>query len=312
MNDLHSSSTDDAEDYQAKNISSLSYISEFFLALTNADVDGRIVMELLYDNTVLDSKPHIKSSIRYLNLNPSLSFNEIVAEARCVILAGGTMKPFHLYTQQLFPSLDQTQLTTLSLPHIIADENILTVTLCSGPTDTPLQFNYDGRNNVSQMDELGRIIQNLCNIVPDGIVIFFPSYAYEQQLYEHWKNSGVLQRIAAKKMIFRETKTNNVDNILQSYTACIASFYTSTSENNTTANKDSSFEGSFSNRCVTQTGALLCSIVGGKMSEGINFSDELARCVCMIGLPYPNPHDPQLKEKMQFMDINAAKQQQQQ
>ena len=38
------------------------------------------------------------------------------------------------------------------------------------------------------------------------------------------------------------------------------------------------------------------------MSEGINFSDELARCVCVVGLPYPNIGSPEMVEKMRYLD----------
>lgn len=33
---------------------------------------------------------------------------------------------------------------------------------------------------------------------------------------------------------------------------------------------------------------MLVCVIGGKLSEGINFTDDLARSVVVFGLPYPS------------------------
>ncbi|XBJ16013.1 hypothetical protein VPH35_007747 [Triticum aestivum] len=48
-------------------------------------------------------------------------------------------------------------------------------------------------------------------------------------------------------------------------------------------------------------GALLLAVVGGKISEGINFSDGMGRCVLMVGLPYPSPDDMELMETIKHI-----------
>jgi chromosome transmission fidelity protein 1 len=49
-----------------------------------------------------------------------------------------------------------------------------------------------------------------------------------------------------------------------------------------------------------KTGAVLFAVIGAKLSEGLNFSDDLARAVVVIGLPFPNKNSPELQERMRY------------
>lgn len=51
------------------------------------------------------------------------------------------------------------------------------------------------------MTETGRILCNLCNVVPGGVVCFFPSYEYQRQVHAHWDKSGLLARLAVRKKV---------------------------------------------------------------------------------------------------------------
>ncbi len=38
-------------------------------------------------------------------------------------------------------------------------------------------------------------------------------------------------------------------------------------------------------------GAILCCVCRGKVSEGIDFADEMARAVVLVGIPFPPTTD---------------------
>ncbi|KAF1386658.1 hypothetical protein PFLUV_G00097160 [Perca fluviatilis] len=251
-------------------------VEGFFMALTNSNTDGRVVVHR--QGTLSES------SVKFLLLNPAVHFAQVLKQCRAVIIAGGTMQPVSDFKQELLFSagVGEERITEFSCGHVIPPENILPLVLCSGPSGQELDFTFQNRDSPRMMDETGRILSNICNVVPGGVVCFFPSYEYSRRIVSHWEASGALARLANKKKIFQEPKkANQVEQVLSEFSRCIQ-------------------------RCAVDagglSGALLFSVVGGKMSEGINFSDDLGRCVVMVGMPYPNIKSPELQEKMSYLD----------
>lgn len=68
------------------------------------------------------------------------------------------------------------------------------------------------------MDEAGRIVLNVCKLVPNGVVVFFPSGAYAEAVVARWTATGALGSIGAVKQVFREPKTAaGVEGVLERY-----------------------------------------------------------------------------------------------
>ncbi|XP_031829021.1 ATP-dependent DNA helicase DDX11 isoform X2 [Nomia melanderi] len=250
-------------------------IVSFMECLQSSCSDGRIF--------VVPGSTIGQSTIKFLLLNPAAYFYDIVQDARSVILAGGTMAPMDEFIEQLFIAAGAApeRIVTFSCDHVIPQENITCNIVTHGPTGVEFEFNFRNRQNITLLNELGRALVNICNIVPAGIVVFLPSYNFEELLYKHLDKSGIIAKISSKKCVFREPKlASQANEILEQYSHHIK--------------KPQS----------PQNGSLLFSVVGGKLSEGLNFSDDLGRCIIIIGMPYPNVKSLELQEKMKYLNEN--------
>ena len=118
------------------------------------------------------------------------------------------------------------------------------------------------------------------------------------------KASGLWERLDRVKPLFREPRaSSDLDALLKSYAAAI---HGEGEAGEASGGGGGSDDGRGDGGDGAARGALLLSVVGGKMSEGINFSDALARCVVMVGMPYANPSDLTLQERMAYIEQVAA------
>ncbi|XP_017055079.1 ATP-dependent DNA helicase DDX11 [Drosophila ficusphila] len=234
----------------------------FLETLTSNAEDGRIL---------LDPK---EGTIKYLLLDPAEQFSDILSEARAIVIAGGTMQPTQELKEQLFASC-QERLVERFYRHVVPDEAVLPFVVSNGPKGALLHFNFAQRSSPEMMQELSMVLQNLCQVVPGGVICFLPSYEYLEKVYNHLELSGTHERISRRKTVFREV-AGSAEQLLEKYALAIKE--------------------------PRSGGALLLSVVGGKLSEGLNFADDLGRAVLVVGLPYPNRQSPELQQRMRHLD----------
>ena len=248
----------------------LTQVQAFIQTLTNPSSEGQFFYERENQNDVC---------LKYTLFDPTFHFKDIVEEARAVILAGGTMSPMDDYMQHLFAYVDPERVRTFSCGHIIPRDNLLVLPMSKGVGGIDFDFTFEERKTSALIESLGQTLLEVSASIPDGLVVFFPSYSYLEQVVSFWKTKPIWSRLESLKPIFQEEKNLGVDATLNSYAQAIS----------------------------TGKGGLLLSVIGGKLSEGINFSDALGRGVVVVGMPYPNIHTAQWKAKLQYIEQSTFK-----
>nr|XP_018682572.1 PREDICTED: putative ATP-dependent RNA helicase DDX11-like protein 8 isoform X3 [Musa acuminata subsp. malaccensis] len=273
---IHSDSQ--GNDTEGSILSGFQALADIIISLANNDRDGRILLSGL---KLADQRE--EKYIKFVMLSGERIFSEILDQSYAVILAGGTLQPIEETRVRLFPSLSLEQVHFYTCNHIVPPESILPISVPRGPSGINFDFSYNSRSSLNMIEELGRLLCNLVAIVPEGVVVFFSSFDYERRVYDAWKASGLLSKILKKKIVYREPRSSNdIDLVLKKYKETIA--------------------------CCDRTpkssgisGAVLLAVVGGKISEGINLSDGMGRCIIMVGLPYPSP-DVELIERVKHIE----------
>lgn len=191
------------------------------------------------------------------------------------------------YVRHLFAYVNPDRLKLWSCGHIIPKENLVVWPVARGSSGMDFEFTYSKRDSPAMIDVLGQSLLKISATIPDGVVVFFPSYSYLNQVVLRWQKGGsrtassIWDRLSSQKNIFQECKDAvGVDDVLGEYTKAISH----------------------------GKGGLLLSVIGGKMSEGINFSDKLGRGVIVVGLPFPNIQSAQWKAKLEYVEKSTIDQ----
>jgi Fanconi anemia group J protein len=226
----------------------------------------KVVLE--YDKLLKDHTLHIWC------LNAEVTFGELAHKARSIILTSGTLSPMDSYAQELGTVFD----ISLEAGHVINVESQIFSRAVSCCAKTPLLCTYQNYDNALFHEAVGRVVLNVSKVTPGGTLVFFPSYSLLNTSYSNWTENGFLDELRSLgvpcKLFIepRNTKDLEVD---------LKQFYQEIDDGKK---------------------AIFLSVCRGKVSEGINFSDDYARSVIIVGIPYPSTQDCFIKLMRQYQD----------
>jgi DNA excision repair protein ERCC-2 len=145
-----------------------------------------------------------------------------------------------------------------------------------GSDQTPITSAFSARGDKSVIINYGALLIEVAKTVPDGIVCFFTSYEYLENVVAEWHQLQILNRVLDHKLLFIETK-----DIVE-----------------TTLALDN-----FRRACDCGRGAIFLSIARGKVSEGIDFDRHYGRAVLLFGIPFQYTKSHILLARLEYLRV---------
>lgn len=135
------------------------------------------------------------------------------------------------------------------------------------------------RENEDYLRSLGKTILEFSKVVPDGLLVFFPSYSVMNICMNFWRNNDIWSLINEQKQIFEEPRQGPKEVFL----ATMKGYYAAINEPNS-------------------SGAIFMAVMRGKVSEGLDFADMYGRGVIITGIPFAPYKDPKIILKKKYLD----------
>ncbi|RKO97718.1 hypothetical protein CXG81DRAFT_14060, partial [Caulochytrium protostelioides] len=219
-------------------------------------------------------------SIALWCLNPGVVFRPIAQMSHSILLASGTLTPMASFASELSHTFHHV----VQAPHVIRPAQLWAGLISVGPRKLSLTAKYSDQQQHTFQDELGYAIGRIAQKIPQGVLVFLPSYHMLDTLVARWTVTGCMAALRQVKQVFQEQagpgQAASMDALLSEYTSAACD--------------------------PRSSGALLLCVYRGRLSEGIDFTDGMARGVIAVGIPYPNVHDRRGKEKRSYNDRNPA------
>ncbi|XP_078448428.1 RAD3-like DNA-binding helicase protein [Wolffia australiana] len=236
-------------------------------------------------------------------MNPGIFFREMANLSLSVILTSGTLSPMGSFSSELGVEFD----VCMEAPHVIdAESQLYANVLSKGPQNYCLNASFKTSEGYTFQDELGSSLEEIFKAVPGGILVFFPSYKFLEKLHIRWQQTGRWSQLNAVKHLFVEPRgnTGDFDRTLKAYFKSVRVSKTNGPRkmNEMQKRQMKRFPGIQPKNSTERQGGALLAVCRGKVSEGVNFSDDDARAVVIVGIPFPNINDLQVALKKKYND----------
>ncbi|XP_027136219.1 Fanconi anemia group J protein isoform X3 [Larimichthys crocea] len=212
-------------------------------------------------------------------LNPAVAFSDLSGLVHSIVLTSGTLSPMGSFSSELGVKFT----IQLEANHVINKSQVWVGTIGAGPQGRKLCATFQHTETYAFQDEVGVLLLQVCQVVAKGVLCFLPSYKMLDKLRDRWTNTGLWEKLEQRKTVITEPRgggKGDFDELLQVYYDAIK-------------------------YCEERDGALLIAVCRGKVSEGLDFTDDNARAVVTIGIPFPNIKDLQVELKMKYNDQHS-------
>ena len=258
-------------------------------------------------------------TISYWCFAPALAMEELAAlNVRSILVTSGTLSPLPSYAMELgipFPH-------TLENPHIIRENQIHVRVIGKGVSGKELTSTYKRREDGEYYSELGNTLVSLAKVVPAGMLIFFPSYGVMNTCLERWggpaNSSSTYGKANNKKNFFAVRKKQaatkqyafpqtpqffaNKNRPVTPWKRLLAAKAIVVEPRSSADLPDAMSEFKRLLDLPRSPGCILMGVCRGKISEGIDFANEMSRAVVITGLPFAPAMDAKIKLKREFLD----------
>ncbi|KAF4664185.1 General transcription and DNA repair factor IIH helicase subunit XPD [Perkinsus chesapeaki] len=203
-------------------------------------------------------------------LDAAIAMRPVVRRYKNVVLTSGTLSPLSMYPRLL--GLDRVVVSEAL--DISLERDCIRPLIVTRSNDIVLSSSFQSRKDEEVSKSYGTLLEELVQVVPDGVVCFFTSKIYMQQVIRVWYDNGTLARLSTHKVVFFET-----DDVVSTTIAL----------------------SNYREACDQGRGGLFLAVARGKVSEGIDFDRHYGRAVVLFGVPFQYSLSRRLRARLAYI-----------
>eukprot|EP00834_Sanchytrium_tribonematis_P003004 NODE_106_length_19060_cov_0.700227.p1 type:complete len:684 gc:universal NODE_106_length_19060_cov_0.700227:2282-231(-) len=212
----------------------------------------------------------INNAITYTKLSAHDIVRDLYNGSKSLILIAGTLSPIDFYQKMMIEEQLEDKVVRHIAPHVVEKSNFRVQTIGKFQ-EKPLKFDSKQFDAVLILEITLNVLEK--SPFSSGTLVFVPSFgmifqleqAYFKLSTDHKKNF---------KCQFESKMSSNVTEIMKTHKSN-----------------------------VSNGKAILFAVFGGKLSEGIDFTDNLARSLLIFGIPFPNMQETVFQKRCDSLGI---------